>query len=74
VYFAIFNDSPEASETTIKLDFKALGFTEGSANFQELAQGVELSVEDADTVKLKLAPYKTYIISASKTWLWGRAF
>lgn len=72
VYFAIFNDSAAKAEVAIKVDMPALGFTEGAADYQELAYSAELTMLDKDAFKLTLAPYQTYIVSMTKTWLWGR--
>lgn len=72
VYFAIFNDSATAAEISLKVDMPALGFTEGAAEYQELAYSAPLTVLEKDEFKLKLEPYHTYIVSMSKTWLWGQ--
>ncbi|MDB6166756.1 MAG: hypothetical protein JWQ83_1896 [Lacunisphaera sp.] len=72
VYFAIFNDSAVKAEVGVKVDMPALGFTEGAADYQELAYGAELKMQDKDAFKLTLEPYQTYIVSMTKTWLWGQ--
>ena len=72
VYFAIFNDSGKNAEVSVKVDMPALGFTEGAADYQELAYGAELKVLEKDTFQLTLEPYHTYIVSMTKTWLWGQ--
>lgn len=71
VYLTIFNDSPEAKECTVKIDLARLGFTEGDADIQELAYDAELEFRGTDTFQLTAEPYHTYIVSLTKTWMWG---
>jgi len=72
VYFVVFNDSGSKAEVSVKVDLLALGFTEGTADYQELAHNAELSMPENDVFRLTLDAYQACVVSMSKTWLWGR--